>query len=275
MIQPTISIEGDRLVAAVTCGACDDGFTFDTYEANGLTYDRAVPCAECSEPTRRAGLFGRARIPARYLNATLDDEAIGGESQAEAFLSAHAWVAAIDAAWKGPRAGHQKMPAVFGQPAPGDILLAGPQGVGKTHVMAATARELTLRRGLPCLYVSFTKLVRQAKAAMSAKEDVQAIVDAVIQTPVLILDELGAGRATDWEAEIVHSIVCDRYDARRPTMWGTNYLIPPFPAALAHDSVEARIGPHAMSRISESAGPRMHVLFCADIRSRKGGPDGV
>jgi len=40
---------------------------------------------------------------------------------------------------------------------------------------------------------------------------------------VLLLDELGAGMATNFEKDIIHRIVAMRYDEGLPTAFATNF----------------------------------------------------
>jgi hypothetical protein len=72
---------------------------------------------------------------------------------------------------------------------------------------------------------------------------------------------------TDWELDTIHGLVADRYDAMRPTIWGTNYLPPPLPDnAPPGSGLEDRMGEHAASRILGGVGPRVHRLVSEDLR---------
>jgi DNA replication protein DnaC len=45
----------------------------------------------------------------------------------------------------------------------------------------------------------------------------------VMETPLLVLDDLGAERLTDWVEETMNVIVNARYNAKRPTLFTSNY----------------------------------------------------
>ena len=70
-----------------------------------------------------------------------------------------------------------------------------------------------------------------------------------MEAELLILDDLGAERLTDWVEETMSSIVNTRYNERRPTIFTTNY--PDSPDEAEVDSLKARVGFRLHSRLHE------------------------
>ena len=95
---------------------------------------------------------------------------------------------------------------------------------------------------------------------MSNREAYQTALEA----EVLLLDDLGAHRVTDWVEDTVTSIITYRCNYRKPLIATTNFpdpdmggisveKAPPGSAAkyTIHDTLEERIGPRARSRLFE------------------------
>jgi len=75
------------------------------------------------------------------------------------------------------------------------------------------------------------------------------VIDRVTKAELLVLDDLGAERPTDWVEETRNHIVNSRYNDRRPTIFTTNY------EDLEDDqdiqSLKARVGRRMLSRLRE------------------------
>ncbi|MDE0062261.1 MAG: hypothetical protein OXU72_05665 [Gammaproteobacteria bacterium] len=69
----------------------------------------------------------------------------------------------------------------------------------------------------------------------------------MLDADLLVLDDLGAERATEWVDETMNSIVNTRYNDRRATIFTSNYEDGPDPDAL--DSLLARVGFRMHSRL--------------------------
>jgi DNA replication protein DnaC len=78
------------------------------------------------------------------------------------------------------------------------LLLAGPCGVGKTHLAVAILHGL-IEKGVPCLFYecgAMLKEVQDSYDAASRSSEVKVLAP-LFDTEVLVLDELGASRPTD------------------------------------------------------------------------------
>ena len=79
------------------------------------------------------------------------------------------------------------------------LLLADPCGVGKTHLAAAVLRGL-VEKGVPCLFCEFGALLREIQDSYNpvSQTSEMKVLAPVYEAEVLVLDELGASKLTDW-----------------------------------------------------------------------------
>jgi DNA replication protein DnaC len=109
------------------------------------------------------------------------------------------------------------------------LLFTGTVGTGKTHLSLAVIRELRLRYGAETLFVDFRDLLTKIKDTFDGNKvrTEQEILRPVLETEVLVLDELGAARATDWTFDKVEHIINTRYNASGATIITTNLINQP------------------------------------------------
>ena len=105
------------------------------------------------------------------------------------------------------------------------LLLTGSIGVGKTHLAVGILQALVAERGATGLFYDYRDLLKQVQN--SYNRQVQAteleILQPVFEAEVLVLDELGASKPTDWVWDTVAHILNTRYNDRRTTIITTNY----------------------------------------------------
>lgn len=163
----------------------------------------------------KAHLYSAAQIPARYHDATLGSFDRGrDETQAVAFAAIFQLYHALeDLVQPG---GHLPM-GIRG------IGLSGGPGVGKTHLLVAMARALVLDLGVAVRFTDFSQLLWSLKAGFDAGQGEDALIAPLVDTEVLFIDELGKGRATEWELSILDAIISARYNRRKTTFFATNH----------------------------------------------------
>lgn len=177
---------------------------------------RAEPCP-CREKDRVPQLLRHAGVPDRYLSCSLRnfgtqnvDERIRGaltrahttsQSYVDHFLNSD------------------------GTFCHSGLLYIGPPGIGKTHLAAAVLKELIKRYRVRGRFVDFTSLIHQIHATFepSSLESKRQVLDPVIDAEVLVFDELGAQKPTEWVRDTLYFIINTRYTRRRPTIFTTNY----------------------------------------------------
>lgn len=85
----------------------------------------------------------------------------------------------------------------------------GSIGTGKTHLACAIANDL-LNNGYPVKVINITRMIA------SIKEDFN--IQAYLDVPVLLIDDLGKETGTQWVTETLYAIINERYEAMKPTL---------------------------------------------------------
>jgi DNA replication protein DnaC len=107
------------------------------------------------------------------------------------------------------------------------LLFYGPPGTGKTYLLASIVRYLTLERGVSCRYVEFMLLLSEIKAAFGSNRGYLDVLGPLARAPVLVIDELGKERGTDWERSMLDELISRRYNDGLTTLFATNYYLEP------------------------------------------------
>jgi DNA replication protein DnaC len=187
-----------------SCGECyDTGMLFKTIEDQTV----AAPC-DCSHLDKRIRLFNDATIPARFVNCWIEDLDDRDPTQKE-----------VKYALLNERDTYE--PGGMG------MLLWGRPGVGKTHLLCGLLSYLTLERGISCRYVEFMQLLYDLKKGWSEGRWESAVVQPLLEAEVLVVDELGKGKNSEWELSILDELISTRYNARKTLHCATNYNAQP------------------------------------------------
>jgi DNA replication protein DnaC len=196
---------------------------------------------ECRTSDARTKLLMQARIPRRYREAapprkeacTLQNyyPSPNNGSQLKAFNYAFRLVREYPSVERG-------------------LLLMGPVGVGKTHLAVAILQGL-IEKGVPCLFYEFGALLKEIQESYNAVSNTSElrVLAPVYQAEVLVLDELGAGKPTDWVRDTMMQIIGKRYNDKKLTVFTTNYL--DARRAPTDETLEDRIGVRLRSRLYE------------------------
>lgn len=101
------------------------------------------------------------------------------------------------------------------------LIFYGDVGTGKTFAAACIANHL-LSRGIPVVMTSFIKLL---SSMQTFGHDNERLISNLNQAKLLIIDDLGAERDTDFAQEHVYNIIDSRYRAKLPLIITTNMTI--------------------------------------------------
>ena len=173
---------------------------------------RVAQDCSCRVERRAARMIASTRIPKRYEHCSLEsfDTSFPSATRSlkQAHLSAKKFVEAYPLETRGT-----------------GLLLTGSIGVGKTHLAVGILQALVTERGATGLFYDYRELLKQVQN--SYNRQVQAteleILAPVFEAEVLVLDELGASKPTDWVWDTVAHILNTRYNDRRTTIITTNY----------------------------------------------------
>lgn len=116
------------------------------------------------------------------------------------------------------------------------LLLYGDCGVGKTYAAACIVNAL-VDSGVPCLMTSFSRVLN----ALWSVEDKQAYIDSLNQVDLLVIDDLGAERQSEYVAEQVFNIIDTRSRAKLPMIVTTNLTLREMTTPSANKRIYERI----------------------------------
>jgi DNA replication protein DnaC len=136
------------------------------------------------------------------------------------------------------------------------LLLTGNIGVGKTHLAVGLLKELVAERGVQGLFYDYRDLLKQVQNSYNPQVAATelGILRPVFDAEVLVLDELGAAKPSEWVWDTVAQILNSRYNERRTTIITTNYPNEASVMAAAGETPKSQAG-RAMR--SETLGDRI------------------
>ncbi|MBA2341386.1 MAG: ATP-binding protein [Pyrinomonadaceae bacterium] len=145
------------------------------------------------------------------------------------------------------------------------LIFMGPVGVGKTHLSVAIIRGL-VEKGAGCLFYEFGTLLKEIQNSYNPISQTSEfkVLAPVYEAEVLILDELGASKPTDWVRDTMMQIINTRYNDRKLTIFTTNYL--DTRRTTQEETLEDRIGVRLRSRLFEMC--KTVILDGEDYRKR-------
>ena len=218
---------------------CPDcrGTGFELVKVDGGT--RARPC-RCRRPTTTASVLEtfhqKAHVPRRYWECEFDNFDAHGP---HAFSLSNAKARAMRYADEYPLDDR-------------GLMLMGQPGVGKTHLAVSTLRRLMVDKGVPCLFCDVQDLLRRVQSTFDRHSGLSELdlLQPVLCTEVVLLDDLGGRQFSPWVEETLAHIVTTRYNARKATLVTTNYL----------DESSKRQVPTLKDRIGSRVRSRLHEM---------------
>ena len=202
-------MEETALAMANICPICEGSGMRIIERPDG---SRAARDCQCQLERRAARAIARTRIPKRYEHCSLENYDLDFGSVTRSLKYAH-----LNA---------RKFVEAFPLETNGSgLLLTGSIGVGKTHLAVGILQALVLERGATGLFVDYRELLKQIQNSYNRQVQTTEleILAPVFDAEVLVLDELGASKPTDWVWDTVAHILNTRYNDRRTTIITTNY----------------------------------------------------
>ena len=146
-----------------------------------------------------------------------------------------------------------------------NIYLHGPAGAGKTHLATIAAHRHLHAPGFGAarvLVLNPIELARQMRACDGAAAE-GATIRALAETPLLVLDDLGVGKDTDYSTSLVYELANLRDQARPGGLIVTSNLSPDDLARkLGDDRLTSRlVGLCGIKNIYDLSGEQDHRIF--------------
>jgi DNA replication protein DnaC len=210
---------------------------------------RAKRCT-CARVISGDKLVDSAKIPPRYIDCDFDNydsQSLGQErakSMSQNFASDYPLI-------------QEDFPE-------GGLLFSGPSGTGKTHLGVSVTKAL-LKKGLRCLFVDFHDLLAEIRGSYDELSQTSElmILRPILTSEVLMLDDIGSQRMTEWMMDTVFHIVNLRYQQKKMLICTTNLPIdrqsrkavrnvsdPAF-EHFKQENLEERLGNKVVSRLYE------------------------
>lgn len=191
--------------------------------ARGMNPQNLPDAPAAAEPYTPLALL-EARLPPRYWTARADHPDV------------LAWTRDVIARSEAPNPGARRQ--ITTGPS---LLMAGVTGAGKTHQAYGAVRALA-EAGLVLRWRATTAADLYADLRPRPGHDTERELETVSRYPLLILDDLGAAKASEWVEEITYRLINRRYNLMLPTLVTTN---------LAMRDLRDQLGDRVASRLAE------------------------
>ncbi|MFJ9679379.1 ATP-binding protein [Streptomyces sp. NPDC101194] len=191
--------------------------------ARGMNPKHLPDAPDEGQPYTPLGLLD-ARMPPRYRTARADHPEV------------LTWTRSVIAQAEAPNPGARRQ--ITTGPS---LLLAGVTGSGKTHQVYGAVRNL-VEAGIVVRWRATTAADLYADLRPRPGRDTERELETVSRYPLLILDDLGAAKASEWVEEITYRLINRRYNLMLPTLITTN---------LAMRDLREHLGDRVASRLAE------------------------
>lgn len=230
-------LESRQVYADPTCTRCE-GVGMYFHPSGGVAH------CDCHFAEKKRALMRRACFPHKHIGSTVAGYAPENEAERLVKRVVTAWV------------------KNFKPGCPG-LYLYGAAGTGKTHLLVAAGKAIIDQYSAAVLYASTAELVARAKAQFGkgADADAPSPFDEAADAEVLLLDDIGTEKPSEWLLEQMYRLFNTRYNDGLTTLLTSNVSLESFEA-----NYDARIA----DRIHEMTTP----LHC-DGESRRRQNKGV
>ncbi|WP_313417075.1 ATP-binding protein [Pseudomonas oryzihabitans] len=220
----------DGTMQARGCNAC----RWAALNLQGATEEMRLAASESRQQEVLNELLIASGIPPRFIGSTFDSFVATEPKAAKVLAACRGYADDFPRVWDAGRC----------------LILLGGVGTGKSHLACAIAQAVIRQHGAQALVVTAAAIVRQAKATMAkgAQHTEADVIAELVAASLLIIDEVGAQRGSEYELGLMHEVIAGRYDRMLPTVVVSN---------LADDGLAEYIGTRAVDRLRQNGGKRL------------------
>ena len=225
---------------------------------------------DCYRETRVQRLIANSKIPSRYIHCELQNFELRESLTTQSIELA--------------KIASEKFVEEYPTATPFGLLFMGPQGIGKTHLAVGIMKALMRRKAVPCVFRAFPELLREIQMSWSpvSESSELSLLAPILETEVLVLDELGSQTPSNWVKDTVGYVLNHRYSENKITIFTTNFTDHDDPMDRKKGvfySLRDRIGDQMRSRLFEMCKPivmagndfRQHISSAQCHPYKKGG----
>lgn len=192
------------------------------FEAEEVKMANELAIKTSVERSRQLALLREhSGIPKRFAASSFDGFRVSHEGHGRALIAAKVFAAAVAAQ------------------EPGNLLMLGKVGTGKTHLATAIALSL-IEQGIPVRYATVRDLIREIRSTWQrgSRRMETEVIDEFGRVPLLILDEVGVQSGSENEMHLLFDVLDRRYGEMLPTVIVSNEDIAGIQATLGERVVD-------------------------------------
>lgn len=134
----------------------------------------------------------------------------------------------------------------FGRETTSGLMFYGKAGSGKTHLAIAIARHIIEQKQIQVRFIRIVDLLSEIRKTFDENEQYRTenesdLMHRYVSAPLLVIDDLGAEKTTDWVRQILYQIIDERWIEQKPIIVTSNLNL---------EELEARFEERISSRVA-------------------------
>ncbi len=129
------------------------------------------------------------------------------------------------------------------------LTLLGPPHMGKTHLAVCVLKTVYRNKRIRGLFFDTKDMLFKLKSVMEDNGKYTRLMNLLLKIPLLVLDDLGSERLSDWQREMITHIISYRYNHMKSTIITTNYALRKLDEKEVAKTIEDRLSEAVVSKI--------------------------